>query len=618
MTVTAPILLVDDDRFFLKVAADLLIRRGHQVVAVENAERAREEVARASYEVVITDMVMPGVDGLALIAQLRARFPQQEIILVSSRSDVHAAQTAMRAKVSDYLLKPLDESELYLAVDRCLERAALRREHTRLLNENMELARFQAINRHCLELLSNPDLEWVQEQVLSDLTALCDAQSAALWVADEKSELRLKAYRGLLDPKLLPERLETEGELRPRLGEGAPWTSGSPPHMVLDVPLVAAGEVVGLGRLFDPLVGEFRPEALRTARLLGDFAALGVKNARRFLALQRLGLRDRETAAYNLSYFTDYANKEIYKARRYGRTFSLLTFSIDQLPKVRLRLGADEAMRAARGITRALSRITRDSDILAKASERDFYMLLPETDFFGAVMFLRRAMGAVVEEPEVKEVEAALPLGLVGGAATFPKDGEDFDELAQKCRRRMQERRLSLQRMLALDPLTFWDEVELLLGSARSPKLPHEMDAEPSRRGKVSDLLFEELQEEIARELVREPLARGVLYVGGPQVRADLPISSGLQRVPVDHAFRAYVLGRRGDLESHPALTPVFLEGDERMARHEFILWLSENAAYALVQRRGRGATWGFHTSDAAVVEGLVSKLQAEYDLQPF
>jgi two-component system cell cycle response regulator len=79
-----------------------------------------------------------------------------------------------------------------------------------------------------------------------------------------------------------------------------------------------------------------------------------------------------------------------------------------------------------------------------------------------------------------------------------------------------------------------------------------------------------------------------------------------------------YLLGRHGDLESHTALTPVFLEGDDRLNRHEFLFWLSENAAYALIQRRGRGATWGFHTSDTAVVEGLISKLQSEYDLQPY
>ncbi|MHB8878644.1 MAG: GGDEF domain-containing protein [Myxococcaceae bacterium] len=613
----SPILVVDDDTFFRDVVADVLSKKGHRVVGVENASAALQELGRQGFDLVITDLVMPGVDGLQLISHLREKDPNQEIVLVSSRADVKASVTAMRAGVSDYLMKPVDEADLCLAVERCLDRAALRRDRSRLLDENMQFLRSQEINRHCLEFLSNPELESLQERILADLAGACDAQSAALWIADERGDLRLKAYRGLLDKHLLADRLDAR-TLSPRLSSGVPWTVAERATPVLYVPLIAAGELMGLAQLSDSLSGAFRDEMVKTAKVLADFAAVGVKNGRRFLALQRLGLRDKDTAAYNLSYFTDYAGKEIYKARRYGRTFSLLTFSIDNLSQIRQRLGAPEARRGARAIIRALSTIIRDSDVIAKATEQEFYLLLPETDFFGALMFVRRAMATVRSEPEVQELESRIPLGLVGGAATFPKDGEDFDELVHRCRRRTDERRASLQRKLALDPLPFWDEVELLLGGAQSPKLPADDRAEPSRRGKVANVLFDELQTEIARELCRDPSSRGLLYVGGPEVHSELPIALGLDAAPPDHSFRAYVLGRRANLDSHVALTPVFLEGDERMGRHEFLLWLSENAAYALVQRRGKGATWGFHTSDTAVVEGLITKLQAEYELQPY
>ncbi|MCI0571654.1 MAG: diguanylate cyclase [Myxococcaceae bacterium] len=469
----------------------------------------------------------------------------------------------------------------------------------------------------CLELLASPDLEVLQERVLADLTAVCNAQSAVLWVADERGELCLRAYRGLVDRKALPERLAPDAPGLFPLADGDVWQAGSEGAPLLCVPLVCGAEVVGLVQLADPLAKAFRPEDVAAVRELQDFVAIAVRNGRRFLALQRLGLRDRETAAYNLSYFTDYASKEIYKARRYGRTFSLLTFALDQLPEVRSRLGAAEARRAHRGIMRAISRIIRDPDVLAKASEQEFYLLLPETDFFGAMMFLRRAAAAAREEPDVAQVEARLPLGLVAAAATFPRDGEDYDELIHRCRRRMDERRASLQHTLGLHALPFWDGVELLLGNAASPRLPEDPRSEPSRRGNVSDTLFDELQSEIARELLRDPGARGVLYVGGPEVHPGLPIAAGLRRAPAELAARVFLLGRRGDLPAHPALTPVFLDGDERIGRHEFLLWLSETSAYALLQRRGRGATWGFHTSDTAVVDGLISRLQVEYDLQP-
>jgi two-component system cell cycle response regulator len=616
--VAGTLLLVDDDRFFRELATDMLTRRGYHVVTAEDAAQALEAVSLTRFDLVITDVVMPGMDGFALTMRLRERNPDQEVILVSHRPDVKGSEMALRAGAADCLTKPIEEADLFLSVDRALQRVALRSERAQLRDENLEFARYQNIHRRCLEFLSYPDLEGLQERVIADLAAVCDAQSAALWVVDDRGDLILRAYRGLLDRQFLVERLRPEGPLAARLREAAPWLAQEERSPVLYLPLVAGGELMGLAQLSDPLSGAFQQEHVRQGRVIGDFAAVGVKNGRRMLALQRLGLRDKDTAAYNLSYFTDYASKEIYKARRYGRTFSLLTFSIDNLPLVRVRLGAADAKKAVRGIIRALSRIIRDSDVIAKASDQEFYLLLPETDFFGALMFVRRAVAAVRDEPDVQEVEGKLPLALVGGASTFPKDGEDFDELVHRCRRRMDERRASLQRRLLLDGLPFWDEVELLLGGPNSPKLPTDERAEPSRRGKVSDALFNELQAEIARELLRDPGSRGLLYVGGPEIRADLPIAAGLETAPPELASRIYLLGRRVDLESHPALTPVFLEGDDRVVRHEFLFWLSEHASYALIQRRGRGATWGFHSSDTAVVDGLISKLQAEYDLQPY
>jgi diguanylate cyclase (GGDEF)-like protein len=616
--VAGPILVVDDDHFFRQLASDMLTRRGYRVVAVESAARALEEVANTAFDLVITDVVMPEMDGFALTQKLRERDPEQEILLVSQRTDVKGSAMALSVGVADCLTKPIEEADLQLAVERAVERAQLRHERAQLQNENLEFARYQNLHQRCLEFLSQPDLEWLQERVAAELASVCDAQSAALWITDDRGLLILRAYRGLLDRQFLADRMSPEGPLGKRLREAMPWIARDERSPVLYVPFVISGEIMGLAQLSDPLAGDFRTEHVRYAKILGDSAAVGIKNGRRVQALQRLGLRDRETAAYNLSYFTDYASKEIYKARRYGRTFSLLTFSVDNLPLVRMRLGMTDAKLAVRGIIKAFSRIVRDSDVIAKASDQEFYLLLPETDFFGAMMFVRRALEAVRAEPEAQEVEARLPLALVGGASTFPKDGEDFDELVHRCRRRMDERRSSLQRKLMLDTLPFWDEVDLLLGNASSPKLPVEENAEPSRRGKVSDVLFDELQAEIARELVRDPSSRGLLYVGGPEIRADLPIALGLESAPSELSSRVYLLGRRGDLESHPALTPVFLEGDERMNRHEFILWLSESASYALIQRRGLGATWGFHSSDTSVVDGLITRLQFEYDLQPY
>ena len=464
------------------------------------------------------------------------------------------------------------------------------------------------LEQRCLAIVGLTEIEALQEAILSEFASLCAAQSGALWVSGERVGMRLRAWRGMLDRAALPELVD------PALVQSLAWKADTS----LLVPLLATnGELMALVQLSDPISGGFAEELLKDCEALGNFAAAALKTATRFAQLQRQGLRDRETGAYTLSYFTDYATKEIYKARRYGRAFSLLTFSLDNLAGIRQRVGHGAVRQAQQIVLRVISQIIRDSDVVARATEQEFHVLLPETDYFGGLMFLRRALSSVIEEADAKALEARVPMGLTGGVSTFPRDGDDFDELLACCRRRMDERRGSLHHHLRLEPLPFWDEVELLLGNSRSPRLP-DAPGEPSRRGKVADVLFEELQSEIGREFLREPMARGLLYVGGPAVKNDLPIVRSLDRAPADFAPRVYVLGRHADLHEHPAMTPVFLEGDERLARHEFLLWMGDGSAYALLQRRGRGATWGFHTSDPTLVEGLVSKLQTAYDLQPY
>jgi two-component system cell cycle response regulator len=609
------VLVMAPDAALRKIVLDVLLDQGLWVVAVESAMRASEELTRSEYDVVVAQ-VHPKVQGADWLQLLRDHKAGQEIVLLSEPGVVAAA--LLRGGPTEVVGLPVENDELVAAVWRCAHRVMMRRGNWPL--EEAPLSGVSALlHQRCIQLISNPDLVWLQERLLAELCSTSNAQSAAMWFGGDRDELILRAYRGLLDKQVLPDRLDARGEVAQHARQGQPWVgTGMRGEVAQWVPLVAQGELVGLVQLSDPLSGTFEARLGHELSVLADFAAAAVRTGRRLIALQRLGLKDKDSGAYNLSYFTDYASKEIYKARRYGRSFSLLTFSLDHLAQIRMRLGPDEARRAARGVIRALTQLVRDSDVVAKASEQEFYLMLPETDAFGALMFLRRALNAAREDEDVRDIESRLTVGLVGASATYPRDGEDFDELIHRCRRRMSERRDSLSHALALESLSFWEQVELLLGGPQSPKLPTAPNAEPSGRGKVAESLFQELQVEVSRELLRDPSSRGLVYLGTGTIRADLPAALAMEAAPPDLAARMYVLGKRSNLESHPALTPVFLDSDERLSRMEFLLWLGETSSYALLQRPGRGATWGFHTSDSAVVEGLITQLQLEYDLQPY
>jgi len=471
--------------------------------------------------------------------------------------------------------------------------------------------------RDALKLLATLDLEKVQDLALQTLARVTDAQGAALWIADERGALTLRGYRGVVDRSALPARLDPQAApWKQALAGGAPLPApGAPPGEAFYVPLVADEEPLGLVLLSDRASGRFGAEEHGAALSVADFVAVALRNARRFQALERVGLRDRETGAYNLAYFVDYAGKEFYKARRYGRAFSLVVLDVDNADALRKAAGRDLWRRAVRELVAAVTRVARDADILARVSEGEDYVLLPETDAFGALMFLRRAAEEIRRSPAVRQVDEAGPLLLSMGAAVFPRDGEDFDQLLHWARARVEEQRGSLLRRLHLSDLeqgSFWELCDLLLGeapipaSSQSARLP----ADPER--------FEAAQREAAREIARDPRARGLLYLGTGEGLGQAPVLDALPTGDGGRAGDATVavtlLGPRGGAPAqHPLVTQVFTDGDARFAGHRFLLFLSEHSAYAWLSGPDGRA---FHSSDLPLVDALVHQLQARYDLQ--
>lgn len=619
---TGRILIVDDERFHRELFQDLLGGEGHAIRTAASGEEALELLGQERFDLLVTDLVMPGLDGIGLVREAKRRDPELEAIAVTGHDDVKLAVGAMKAGCADFLAKPVEKEALLAVAERALARVQLRREHSQLLSENLAFVKSQALYRQSLGILATLDLEKLQDVALTVLERVTDAQGAALWIADEKGVLALRAWRGLVDRQRLAARIDPkDAAWAAPLAEGGPFpAAGAPPGEAFHVPLVADGEPVGLALLADRAKGRFGPDEQAAAQAVADFAAIAVKNARRFGALERVGLKERETGAYNLAYFVDYAGKEFYKARRYGRAFSLVVLSIDNVEQLRKEAGRELYRRAMRDLVAAVTRCARDADILAKVSESEYYMLLPETDFFGAHMFVRRAAEELRREESIRAIEERCPVLVSLGAAAFPKDGEDFDELLHWAKARVVEQRGSMLRRLHLadlDPAAFWELADLLLSDgARIP------DTSPSARQAADREFFLAAQREAAREIARDPRARGVLYVGlrdGPAaspVPGLLPGGDAGARAG-DGAVHVVLLGPRGGGEGapeHPLVTSVYLDGDARIASHDFLLFLGEHAAYGLLQRQGGPL---FHTSDVPLVDALIAKLQTLYDLQP-
>jgi CheY-like chemotaxis protein len=110
----ATVLVVDDAAFVRNWATEVLIRRGHRVLSASGAHEALELARTESIDVVVSDVVMPGTDGLDLVTRLHALAPELPAILMSAYSE----RIALKGEaVAMYLQKPFPAADLIAAVD---------------------------------------------------------------------------------------------------------------------------------------------------------------------------------------------------------------------------------------------------------------------------------------------------------------------------------------------------------------------------------------------------------------------------------------------------------------------------------------------------------------------
>ncbi len=123
----ARILAVDDEEGIRTFLAESLESEGHEVAQAADGLEASSLLERRSFHVLITDLRMPRMDGMALLRRARAEHPEMEVIVLTAHGSVEGAVEAMKLGAFDYLQKPLSgPAELRLLVQRAVERYRLR------------------------------------------------------------------------------------------------------------------------------------------------------------------------------------------------------------------------------------------------------------------------------------------------------------------------------------------------------------------------------------------------------------------------------------------------------------------------------------------------------------
>lgn len=134
----ARIFVVDDDRIILDSLCEFLRMEGYEIDGATDADTALRALSRKPFNVVITDVNMPGSDGFELLRVVKQRCPEVVVIIITGYGTIESAVEAIKMGAYDYLTKPISDDEIRLTINRALKQQALIREN-RSLRERLDM-----------------------------------------------------------------------------------------------------------------------------------------------------------------------------------------------------------------------------------------------------------------------------------------------------------------------------------------------------------------------------------------------------------------------------------------------------------------------------------------------
>lgn len=159
------VLVIDDDPGILKVTAIALEDAGYTAITASDGESGIELCVRESPDLVITDIRMPGIDGIEVLRRIKQIDPDREVIVVTAFSDINHAIRALQLDASDFITKPISEQALTVALKRARDRYNTRKElrdYTSMIEQRwMETAEELARTFHLQKLLIESSIDGI-------------------------------------------------------------------------------------------------------------------------------------------------------------------------------------------------------------------------------------------------------------------------------------------------------------------------------------------------------------------------------------------------------------------------------------------------------------------------
>ncbi len=174
------ILVVDDDEPIRRLIASILSLKGHQSVTANNGIEALDKMREAKYDALITDIVMPEMDGIALIKEVSKHYQSLSVMVITGHAEDYSAETAIASGAREFIHKPFSVSEFRIRFDKMMrdhrgEEALLTLSLTDELTDLYNRRRFFVLAEQCIKVairakkqplllyIDMDDLKWIND-----------------------------------------------------------------------------------------------------------------------------------------------------------------------------------------------------------------------------------------------------------------------------------------------------------------------------------------------------------------------------------------------------------------------------------------------------------------------
>lgn len=431
------ILIVDDDAFFRTLTSDILKKGGHNISTASSGAEALKVIEKDSIDIVITDLVMPGIGGIEVLERTKQHNTLIDVIVVTGHGTIETAINALKKGAFDYIRKPLNEEELLHTVDACLEKR-------KLLEENQEMRQSLRLFEVTRTITATLDVNKLYNLTLDAMLQIVPADSGlVLFYTNAGAEMEIRSVRHLETPEAELVAAAFKGSFEKDLrnlgnitvigketlnarGAGAFRETSS----LLVAPLMRGGATIGFVLLFNNEAKRSPgTRDIKNASFVAEHASQAFENAHRYDEAKEMAFVDSLTNLYNAKYLETSLDKELKRADRLMMPVTVLFLDLDNFKRINDTNDHLVGSRVLVEVAKILLQSVREVDTVVRYGGDEYVVILVDADFNSGFKVADRIRASIENYSFLKDDGLDIRITASIGLAAYPVHTKDKKEL---------------------------------------------------------------------------------------------------------------------------------------------------------------------------------------------